>query len=82
MASIFQWEEQKRSSQFLNHAFQQALARWNRKRLAPALPSEDWQAELDDDFRMQRLEGAFLDELRAGVAERAAAAPTEVDAFI
>ena len=82
MASIFQWEEQERSSQFLNHAFQQALAQWNRKRLAPGLPTGDWQADLDENHRMQRLEGAFFEELRAGVAARAAAAPTEVGAFI
>ena len=82
MASIFQWEEQERSSQFLSDAFQQALARWNRKRLAPGLPTDEWQAGLDEDHRMQRLEGAFLEELRAGVAARAAAAPTEVEAFI
>ena len=82
MSSIFNWEEQKRSSQFLNHGFQQALARWNRKRLAPVLPSDDWQAGLDEDHRMQRLEGAFLEKLRAGVAKRAAEAPTQVDRFL
>jgi hypothetical protein len=82
MASIFRWEEQKRSSQFLNDGFQQGLARWNRRRLAPGLPSDDWQLQMDEDHRMQRLEGAFLEELRAEVALRAAEAPTDVDGFL
>jgi len=69
-------------SQFLNDDFQQGLAHWNRQRLAPALPSEDWQLVLDGDAKLLRLEGAFLEELRAEVAEEAAAAPREADAFL
>jgi len=69
-------------SQFLNDDFQQGLAHWNRQRLAPALPSEDWQLVLDGDAKLLRLEGAFLEELRAEVAEEAAAAPREPDAFL
>ncbi len=82
MASIFQWEEQDRSSQFLNDAFQRALAQWNRQRLAPGFPSADWQTRLDEDHRMLRLEGGFLEQLRAEVEARAAEAPDQVDAFI
>ncbi len=70
------------SSQFLNLAFQQALARWNRRRLAPAFPTADWTALLDEDHRLQRLEGAFIEELRAEVADRAAQAPTDVAGFL
>ena len=81
MASIFQWDE-RGSSQFLNDAFQRALARWNRSRLAPAFPSNDWQKKLEQDHRMLRLEGAFLEELRAAAKSRAEAAPTDVDGFI
>ena len=69
-------------SQFLNDDFQQGLAYWNRQRLAPALPSEDWRLILDGDARMLRLEGAFLEELRAEVAAEADAAPREPDAFL
>jgi len=69
-------------SQFLNDDFQQGLAHWNRQRLAPALPSEDWQLVLDGDAKLLRLEGAFLEELRAEVAAEAAAAPREPDAFL
>lgn len=82
MASIFHWEEQERSSQFLNDAFQQRLAAWNRRRLAPGFPADDWRQQMDEDHRMQRLEGAFLEELRAEVSARAAQAPTDVDSFL
>jgi len=69
-------------SQFLNGAFQQGLAHWNRQRLAPALPSDDWQLLLDGDAKMLRLEGAFLEELRAEVADAAAAAPSDPASFL
>jgi len=81
MASRLRCEE-RGSSQFLNDAFQQALARWNRRRLAPAFPTPDWQRQLDEDQRMARLEGAFMEELRADVAPRAAEAPQDVDGFL
>ncbi|HEX8644769.1 MAG TPA: iron-containing redox enzyme family protein [Allosphingosinicella sp.] len=69
-------------SQFLNDDFQRALANWNRRRLAPGFPEADWQARIDDDARMQRLEGAFLETLRGEIAERAAAAPDDADGFV
>ena len=55
-------------SQFLGDDFQRALAHWNRERLAPALPGGDWRATLARDHQMMRMEGAFLEELRAEVA--------------
>lgn len=83
MASIFRWDEQGRSSsQFLCDAFQQRLAKWNGARLAPGLPSSGWQEQLDRDHVMLRLEGAFMEELRAEVATQAAAVPTDVDGFL
>ena len=81
MATMFKCAE-RGSSQFLNDDFQQALARWNAQRLEPTLPSQDWQKQLDADQRMLRLEGAFVEELRAEVSARAAAAPTDVDGFL
>lgn len=69
-------------SQFLTDSFQRGLAHWNHERLAPAFPEADWQATLDRDARMIRLEGAFLESLRAEIADEAAEAPTEVDGFI
>ena len=69
-------------SQFLTDSFQRGLAHWNRERLQPAFPTDDWQRTLDRDQRMLRLEGAFLEELRAQVIARAAAAPTDPDGFV
>ncbi len=76
------WERDNRSTQFLNDRFQRGLAEWNHRRLAPQLPSDDWQQQLDDDTRMLRLEGGFMESLRAEVTERAAAAPTDPQGFI
>lgn len=70
------------SPQFLNNAFQRTLAKWNRQRLAPGFPDEDWRGSFDRDQQMLRLEGAFLDELRAEVADDLAAVPEEPDAFV
>jgi hypothetical protein len=72
----------ERRSQFLNDDFQQQLARWNRDRLAPAFPTDDWQAVIGRDATMQRLEGGFLEELRAEIADRAAEAPADAERFI
>lgn len=71
-----------RKSQFLTDSFQRGLAHWNRERLAPNLPDETWQKRLERDLRMMRLEGGFLEELRAAVAPAAAGAPTEPDGFV
>jgi hypothetical protein len=73
---------QERRSQFLNDAFQQKLAHWNRERLEPGFPSADWQRRMDADAAMLRLEGGFLEELRDEVADEAARAPTDPDSFI
>ena len=69
-------------SQFLNDRFQQQLAHWNRHRLMPAFPAEDWQAAIARDVTMLRLEGGFVEELRAEIADRAAEAPTDPGGFI
>lgn len=69
-------------SQFLTDSFQRGLAHWNRERLEPGFPSEDWQRRFERDVRMERLQGAFLEELRAEVADEAAMAPTDVKGFI
>lgn len=71
-----------RASQFLTDSFQRGLAHWNRERLAPRLPTDDWERELERDMRMERLQRAFLEELRSEAAAHAAKAPSEPDAFI
>ncbi len=70
------------ADQFLTDSFQRALAHWNHERLSPHFPDEDWQKKLDRDTRMLRLEGAFVEQLRAEVADQAADAPTDVEGFI
>lgn len=69
-------------SQFLTDSFQRGLAHWNRERLEPGFPSEDWSRTFERDIRMQRLEGGFLEELRAEAIDEAARAPTDVEGFI
>ena len=69
-------------SQFLTDSFQRGLAHWNRERLHPALPTEEWQRDLDRDMRMTRLEGAFLEELRHEIAGKVADVPEDADAFV
>lgn len=70
------------ASQFLNTGFQRALAKWNRRRLAPSFPDRDWRSELDEDVKMLRLEGAFLDELRAEVAAELEDVPEDARRFV
>lgn len=71
-----------RRSQFLNDEFQQGLAHWNRQRLSPQFPDDEWEANHNRDEKMRRLERAFLDELRLEVALEAAQAPTDPETFI
>ncbi len=82
MATRFDLGADARASQFRTDSFQRGLSHWNRERLAPAFPRPDWQKQLDRDTRMLRLEGGFLEELRAEICDEAAAVPTEVEAFV
>ncbi|WP_261934953.1 iron-containing redox enzyme family protein [Sphingomonas bisphenolicum] len=68
--------------QFLDQPFQEELSYWNRRRLAPAFPQNMSPASFGDDIAMQRLQHAFLEELREEVIEEAAEAPTDADGFI
>jgi hypothetical protein len=61
---------------------QRRIAHWNHVRLAPQFPSEDWELTLERDHRLLRLEGGFMEALRADVAEEAAQVPTDVEGFI
>lgn len=80
----FPWRNQEWTevSQFRTDSFQRHLAHWNRERLAPQFPSGDWQEKLSDDLAFQRLEGGFVEELRAQVADDAAEAPDDVEGFV
>jgi hypothetical protein len=70
------------ASAYLIDAIQQNLARWNQRRLSPALPEPDWELSLARDHQMLRLEGNFLEALRAEVEAEAEAAPADPDAFV
>lgn len=74
--------DQSPSSQFLTDSFQRGLAHWNRERLQPGFPGADWEKVMERDLRMARLEGGFLEELRAEVREEAAAVPMDADGFV
>ena len=76
------WYGLEAAPQFLNHGFQRGLAEWNHERLAPQFPADEWQDRLDFDIRMLRLEGGFVENLRAEVADEAAAAPSDVEGFV
>ncbi len=82
MATRLRMEPTRSGGEFLTDEIQRDLARWNRTRLAPAFPQADWQIRLARDHRMLQLEGAFLESLRADVAEEARAAPTDADGFV
>lgn len=71
-----------RQSQFKSVLFQQRLAHWNRERLAPGVPTIDWRSQLDLDHAMLRLEGAFIEELRAEVIAEAREVPTDAAGFV
>jgi hypothetical protein len=82
MATRYRFEERTRRSQFLTDSFQRGLAHWNRERLSPRLPDENWHSLLERDTRMLRLERGFVEELRGEIADEAARAPTDADEFI
>jgi hypothetical protein len=82
MASKAPGFTQRAGSQFRTDQFQRGLAHWNRERLAPGFPTDDWSRVLERDMRMQRLEGAFMEELRAEIRDEAERAPSDPDGFI
>src|SRR5262245_30269596 len=65
-----------------DHALQARLAHWNRARLAPQSPREDWREALEADHAQHQEEIAFIETTRAEQLERAATAPREAGAFV
>lgn len=63
-------------------AFQRRLANWNRRRLSPAFPHDEWSQELAEEHQMKWLESRFIEAERRLVAQAAAEAPTEAKAFV
>lgn len=71
-----------RGCDLLSEDFQRLLASWNRRRLAPQFPAEDWRERLENDSRMLRLESEFIESLREDIRAKAAEAPCEPAAFV
>jgi hypothetical protein len=63
-------------------ALHRDLARWNHRRLRPALPSETWMQELSEEHEMRRLEAMWVEGLREEVIDRALQAPSDPDRFV
>lgn len=63
-------------------ALHRDLARWNRRRLQPAMPNESWAQELAEEHDMRRLEAQWVESLREAVIDRALEAPTDPDGFV
>jgi hypothetical protein len=82
MATLFQWRAPPEAANLLGDKAQQCLARWNHARLEPRLPDENWERTLEEDQEMLRLEGSFLEQLRAAVADAVADVPTDSQTFI
>jgi len=82
MATILDYEPQDRLDEFLNDDSQRSLALWNRARLMPQFPVDNWRRVQDRDTRMAVLERSFIENLRREVAGCAALAPTEAGAFV
>lgn len=59
-----------------------ALNRLNQMRLCPGVPHAQWQDDLRQAHELALLEGNFLSLSQAEVAERAALAPCEPQAFV
>jgi hypothetical protein len=66
----------------LGAEFQQRLSRWNHQRLSPGFPATDWEAALDEDLTMRRMEGAFVEAQRQTIGDRAACAPRDAEGFL
>ena len=82
MATVLKWPAYRSSDDVLTDGVQQQLARWNRERLTPRLPSEDWREEMERDQDMLALEAQFIEALRDDVSDEATDAPSEPESFV
>lgn len=83
MATLFREEPiSDDAGQYLNDRVQRDLAKWNHRRLSPGLPAPDWELKLARDHQMLRLEGNFLEALRAEIGAEAAAVPADPEGFL
>ncbi len=70
-------------SGILSHQQQMDLGRFNRDRLLPAIaPDDDWRAALEREHHARIAEHAFIEDLRAAVADMLDGVPDDADDFI
>ncbi|MGE0743375.1 MAG: iron-containing redox enzyme family protein [Hyphomonadaceae bacterium] len=65
-----------------DHDLQARLAHWNRARLAPQTPHDNWREALAHEHEMLAVERAFIETTRRAQAPRAAKAPRESQRFV
>ncbi len=63
-------------------ALHKGLAHWNHRRLSPEAPTQTWRDDIDEERRMKRLEGEYVEAFRAHIQELVADVPTDADAFV
>jgi hypothetical protein len=63
-------------------AFHRRLSYFNRHRLAVALPHDGWQDDIAHELEMRLAEGEWIEAERGAIADWAAEAPTDPDAFV
>lgn len=59
-----------------------SLNDFNKKRLDPSLPREEWSEALDEEFSFRSIERQWIERERKVIAERAATAPADADDFV
>lgn len=82
MVSVLQLRQPDEVSDLLADEPQQELARWNRDRLSPRLPDQDWRGNLRHEADMLHLQGAFLETFREQVSPQAAGVPSDPIGFV
>jgi hypothetical protein len=81
-AALYKWQTPKPDNDLHGSDAQVRLARWNHARLEPSLPKDDWLNAFEAAPVLLKLEGGFLEQLRADVAPDIAAVPMPASDFI
>ena len=82
MATVVQLRPDECKISFFSDEVQQRLAHWNRERLSPRLPTDDWPRQFAVDQELRLLERRLLEDLRECVADWASEAPSDAAGFV
>lgn len=63
-------------------SFQRMLAHLNHGRLSPKIGADDWEAELEAEMEIRRMEAEYVERERRLIAPLIADLPTEVEGFM